>query len=243
MKALRIAIAALVICNAALSAGAFTLEPMSILIAPSGAGRIATFRIKNDGVERVAIRFSVLTRELDGAGKEQNSPADSLFMVYPSRLLVEPGATGIAKVQWKGPANLEAERCFRFVAEEVGVDASQSAGSGIKMRFRYIAALYVGQGNFQAKLETSVEGAEGPGGARGFSVQITNSGVRHVLAVDPSISLSSTDGAQLQISSEELGALSGANYLPGSAMSIFIPRDDAEVGKRYDAQLEYKSEY
>jgi fimbrial chaperone protein len=243
MKALRILIAAFVIVNAALDAGAFTLEPMSILIAPTGTGKIATFRIKNDGAERVAIRFSVLTRELGPNGKEQNAPADSFFMIYPSRLLVEPGATGITKVQWKGPASLDAERCFRFVADEVGVDAAPSAGSGIKMRFRYIAALYVGQGNFQPKLEASAEGVEGPGGVRGLSVRIDNSGARHVLAISPSLELSTEDGGQLLVSPEELGALNGANYLPGSSMSIFIPRDDAEVGKRYDAQLEYKSEY
>jgi fimbrial chaperone protein len=243
MKAARILILAFALGLPALGAGAFTLEPMSALLAPSGAGSVATFRVKNDGSERIAIRLSVLTRALDPEGKEQNEAVGALFVVYPSRLLIEPGATAVAKLQWKGPQRISEERPFRLVAEEVSVDPKPETSSGIKMRFRYIASLYVGLGGFEPKLEARVEGAEGPNGERGLAVEVRNSGTRHVVARNVQLTFTEADGPSAPLPADKTAALGGINYLPGSARKVFIPQEDAQVGKSYDAQLGYESEY
>jgi len=241
MKAPRILALALALCAPAAGAGAFTLEPMSTLLAPSGAGSVATFRIKNDGSERVAVRLEVLSRGLSPEGKETNEAAGSLFVVYPARVLIEPGATAVAKLQWKGPQKPDSELPFRLLAEQVSVDPAPDASSGIKMRFRYLASVYVGSGGFAPKLEAKVEGAAGPKGEKGFLVELRNSGTRHIVDRDASVTLAGADG--LVIGAEELGELGGANYLPGSSRKLFIPNEHAEIGKSYDAQLDYKGEY
>jgi fimbrial chaperone protein len=242
MKALRLTMVALV-SAAAVGASAFTMQPMSTLLSPSGEGSIATFRIKNDQNERIAIRFKTLTRGVAADGKETNESADDLFMIYPARVLIQPGMSASVKLQWRGPASVDAERCFRFVAEQVALDANPAAheNSSITIMFRYIASLYVGQPGFQEKLTTNVVGAADSDGSDGFLVEISNVGKRHIVATEASIDLG---GTLRPLTSEELGPLSGANYLPGTSRSLFVPRPEAQVGQHYDdASLVYKGEY
>jgi fimbrial chaperone protein len=241
MKALRFLAVALALGAAATAADAFTMEPMTVLLAPSGAGSVATFRLRNEGSTRVALRLSVHSRSLSEEGEEVNGPAGDLFALYPSRLLLEPGATAAAKVQWRGGRSLDSELAFRFVAEEVGIDSSSPRSSGIRVRFRYVASLYVGEAGFRPELQAQVEGAEGPGGERGFLVELRNAGSRHVVALAARVEIGGPGG--ILLSSEELGRLSGANYLPGSSRRLFVPRGEAQVGKRYDARIDCESDF
>jgi fimbrial chaperone protein len=241
MKVPRILALALLLGAATVGAGAFTMEPMSALLAPSGAGSVATFRIRNEGTSRVALRLSVHSRSLSEGGEEVNGPAGNLFALFPSRLLLDPGATAAAKVQWRGARSLDSELAFRFVAEEVAIDSLSSRSSGIRVRFRYVASLYVGEAGFKPDLQARVEGAEDPSGGRGFLVEMSNAGTRHVVALDAKIEIPGLDGTLL--SSEELGRLSGANYLPGDSRRLFVPRAEAQVGKRYDARIDFESDF
>jgi len=216
---------------------------MSTLLAPSGAGSVATFRISNDGQARIALRVSVLTRSIRPDGEEENGPAGELFAIYPTRLLVEPGATAPVKVQWRGPANPAIEGSYRFVVEELEVSGGEAKPSGIRVLLRYLASLYVGGANFAPELAVTAEGALGAQGERGFLVKIENRGKRHVVALDAKLRLDMGGGASLSLASEELGALSGANFLAGASRQLFIPRKEAVPGRRYLAALSYEGEY
>jgi P pilus assembly chaperone PapD len=228
---------------AAAQAFCFTLEPMSALLAPSGARSIATFRIKNDGESRVAVRLRALTRVVTPDGKEENSPADELFAIYPSRVLVEAGASASIKMQWKGPPSVEKERCFRLVAEELALDANPAQSSGIRMIFRYVASIYVGDEGFRSELVVKASGSEeGPDGP-GILVELENRGSRHVVALDLGLVISDEKGDKLSLSGKELGGLSGANFLPGYPRRLFIPREGVRPGAGYDARISYEGEY
>jgi fimbrial chaperone protein len=222
---------------------AFTLEPISALLAPSGEGSIATFRIANDGKERVAIKASVLTRIIAPDGKETNEAAGGLFVVYPARLLVEPGASSSLKIQWKGPARLEAERCFRLLAEQLPLSSGEAQGSGIRVRFRYLASIYVGMAGFKPELEASARGELGEDGRSGILVNLENKGGRHVVAIGLGLELLDGKGGALSLGGDELAPLDGANFLPGFPRSLFIPREGVEAGTIYAARADYKAEY
>jgi P pilus assembly chaperone PapD len=188
----------------------------------------------------VALRFRVLSRSIGADGREENAPADGLFVVYPSRLLVEAGAAASVKLQWKGPAVADSERCFRFVAEQVPIDAAGPRGSGLKIMFRYVASLYVGEASFAPELRATATGASGPDGRSGYLVEIRNAGKRHVIASGARLRFA---GDAAPLTSAELGELSGANYLPASSRSAFVPRPEAEQGKTYEVELEYDAVY
>jgi P pilus assembly chaperone PapD len=223
--------------------GAFSLEPMSLLVSSSGAGSIATFKIKNDGGERIAVKLSVLTRSVTPEGKEENAPAGNLFAIYPARVLVEPGASSVFKVQWKGPANLEAERCFRVVAEQISLSSGGAQESGIKILLRYIASLYVGSESNSPDIMAKATGALGPEGETGFLVEVANAGARHVVALNAQLVLGEAEGGSFTLSGEELGLLSGANYLPGQPRRLFIKSDKAVPERVYEAHFTYEAEY
>jgi len=238
---LAVAIAVLVLASAPLHS--FTMEPMSTLLLPSGTGSVATFRIKNDGDARIAIRISVLTRSQTIEGKEINSPAETLFSVYPARLVIEPGAVSAVKIQWRGASDLAREQCFRFVAEEVALSSQAAQSTGIRVLFRYIASLYVGSEAFSPEISASAVAAKNPAGEAGFFVEIENRGSRHVIALDAVLSLSDESGRVITIGSEELDTLNAANYLPGSKRRLFIRREEAVPGRLYDARITYEGEY
>lgn len=216
---------------------AFNLEPISTSVAPSGPESIATFRLKSEDQGRIAIRFRVMRRDLAPDGKELDSPADEDFLVYPSRMILEPGAQAAVKVQWKGPAKLETEASYRFIAEQLPIDAGKPESSGIRVMFRYLAALYVREASFAPELRTTVLGARGPAGEEGFLVTIENRGSRHVVALSPSLVL---DGGRFRLSAEQLGKLAGANYLAGRSIRLFVPGAGAVEGHVYDASLDYE---
>ena len=215
---------------------------MSILLAASKPGNVATFRIRNDKAERIAVKVSVMTRSVSPEGAEENQAAGGLFAVYPMRVLVEPGASATVKVQWQGGAEVQAERPFRVVAEQVPINAGE-AGSGIRILFRYVASLYVGRPDYVPSLEVTASGATGEKGEKGFLVEIRNVGTRHVVALGARLGLKDPEGKAIGISSEELGALNGANYLPGQPRRLFIPSEEATPGMLYTASVDYAGEY
>lgn len=228
-----------------LPASAFTLEPMSTSLAPSGAGAIGTFRLKNDNVERIAIRIAVLERSMTPEGKDQTQAADKLFTIYPSRLVLEPSSSATFKIQWKGATSPDRELCFRLVAEQVPVDFGTTRASGIRIMFRYVASLYVTPVSSTWKLlAESALGAIDGDGNRGFLVEVLNSGGRHVIAVDSSFELreAGSDADPILLSGEAIGSADGANYLPGLPRRFFLPHPDAVPGRIYDARLGFTPE-
>lgn len=223
---------------------AFTLEPITALLAPAGARSVATFRVKNDGSARIAVRMSALTRAVDDQGVESNQSAAELFTIYPSRLIVEPGATASVKIQWKGDSSLSAERCFRFVAEQVPVsDAGDAQVTGIKMMFKYVASLYVGDEKFKPNLAARVAGALSPEGLAGYEVSIANKGQRHFILQSASVDFAAPDGQIRTLTAADLGPLIGANYLPSSSRLFFVRDEKALPGTAYDARLASEGGY
>jgi P pilus assembly chaperone PapD len=240
MRALiRSCLLAALLAGSAASVSAFTFQPMFVRLDASGQGSVQTFQVSNESDESLAVRLSVLSRSVGPDGTETNEDAGSLFTMYPARLTIDPHSSAAVKLQWTGPANLTVERPFRFMAENVAVDSAESPTSGIKVMFRYIASVYVGNADFSPYLTWVVKGAKGANGAKGFMVEIVNGGTRHVIAESAVLSIAGVKGKVVALKAKELKALSGANYLPGSPQRLFIPQADAVVGTIYAAKLAY----
>lgn len=220
---------------------AFTFQPMFVRLDPAGSGSIQTFEVRNEGDKPLAVMFSVLTRAVTHDGVELNQDASNLFTIYPPRMVVEPRSSAMVKLQWNGPTRLEAERAFRLVAENIALDSGGAVTSGIQLRYRYIAAVYIGEASFEPDLVCSVKGITGPEGDRGLLVEIVNKGTRHVVADSARLVVAGIAGRELALEADRLGHLSGENYLPDSPRSLFIPLADAVPGKNYDARLLFEA--
>jgi len=224
-------------------AAAFTFQPMFVRLDPSGQGSIQTFEVRNDGDGPLAVTFSVLTRAIGRNGVEENEDASSLFTIYPARVLVEPQSNAAVKLQWNGSGALDSERSFRLVADSVPLDSGTPATSGIRVMFRYVAAVYVGEVSFAPDLVCTVKGAAGPGGESGFNIEIVNQGKAHVVADSARIVIVDVKGRDIELEADRLGHLSGENYLPDSPRHLFVPSAEAVAGKSYDARLQFDAVY
>jgi len=221
----------------------FTLEPMSSTVSDTGTGTVATFRIANEGKERVAIRISVLTREVSEDGKETNLSTGDRFLVFPSRFIVEPGAQRALKIQWRGGPVGEGELPFRVIAEQVPVEFEKREGSGITLLFRYVGALYVRpSGAKPADIRmASVSGVKQEG-FHGLEVLVENRGGAHSILVDPVLEIETLPGSFTRITGEALEGMEGQNVLNGTVRRFLVPWDEAEEGRPYNSRFSYDAE-
>lgn len=243
MKLKHFFLTAALLVVATLSAGAFTFQPMFVRLDPNGPGKVQTFEINNEGDELLAVQLSIFTRTINNDGVEKNEDASNLFTIYPPRLMVEPRSSASVKLQWNGPGTLDTEKSFRLVAESVALDSGWPKTSGIRVMFRYVASVYVGEADYSSRLVCTVKGATNAESKRGFSVQIVNSGTAHVVADSVKLVISGPKGRDLMFEGDQLGFLSGSNYLPDSPRRLFIPMDEAEPGQTYVARLDFESVY
>ncbi|MEI6874954.1 MAG: hypothetical protein WCL50_07470 [Spirochaetota bacterium] len=225
-------------------ASSFTLDPMTASLAPLGPGAIGTFRVKNDGTDRIAIRLTVVRRSMAPDGNEITEPAEGQFKIYPARLVIEAGSTAAFKIQWRGESAPTKELCFRLVADQVPIDFGTEVASGIRIMFRYIASVYITPAASAPELLVeSAEGGTDEKGNAGFRIAVRNSGRRHVIATEVSFELKETGAEVILLGGDAIGLADGANYLPGLSRLFFVPNPAAVPGRVYEALLHFAPEY
>jgi fimbrial chaperone protein len=218
---------------AAFKVAALTVTPMSVELTETGAGSTASFRIENDSDAPIAVVVSVLTRSIDPDGTERNSSAGNDFLVMPSRLILEPRTARIVKVQWWAPAPLAVERAYRVLVEQVPVSFAESGGSGIRILFRYIAALYVVPSGAVGRVSLASLTPAVRGGQTGLLATIRNDGNKHFITSNPRL-LVRGGSQETELSGETLAGLQGLNVLARSSREIFIPWAGANTGTAYE---------
>ena len=212
---------------------AFSVNPMTVALTPSGSGTVASFRIENDGNDPIALVISVVTRSVDPNGVEQNEPVGSDFLILPSRVVLEPRTTRVVKVQWRGSPLIEVEGAYRVVVEQVPVAFSESNISGIRIMFRYLASLYVVPAAAQADLELGSLNPMVQDGQAGFVVQLRNTGNKHAIIKTAKLLVRSGD-REFMLPAESLAGLIGMNILAGSSRDVFLPWASASIGTAYE---------
>jgi fimbrial chaperone protein len=201
---------------------AFQLIPITADLTPSGPGSISNFKVVNNGQDIVALQVSMHHRSTTPDGLEVNSPADELFIVYPSQIILEPGNEQIIRVQWNGDPQVDREKPFRIIAEQLPIDFSQDENEtgGLKIMFRYIGSVYVGTRSMQPDI--FVENLKRQGDS--LVMDIRNNGKAHAILQNMTLVITNKSGRELaRISGEPLEGISGENILAGEKRSISIP--------------------
>jgi fimbrial chaperone protein len=206
---------------------------MTVELAPTGSGTVASFRVENDGNDPIALVISVCTRSVDKDGTERNEPVGSDFVILPSRIVLEPRTTRIVKVQWRGPPQIEAEQAFRVIVEQVPVLFSESNVSGIRIMFRYLASLYVVPPGAQGKLVLESLTPAVQDGKAGLVAIIRNDGNKHAIVKAASLMVRSPEG-DFRLSEDSLSGVIGMNILANSSREVFMPWSSASVGTAYE---------
>lgn len=237
------ALAVLFFLNAVAGAAAFTLIPMTVTISPSGPQSIITFKITNDSPKQIAVAIKVMTRSINEAGMESNESADKQFLVFPTRIVLQPNATQNVKVQYRGSATLAGESAYRVIAEQLPVDFTKATSSGVNLMLRYIAALYVAPAKVSPRLSlASAIGAE-KDGKKGLEITIKNEGTRHALLSNALIRITQSSGSlPVEISGTQLSEIEGQNILALSTRRFFVPWEPAAMGATYEGAFDAEIE-
>ncbi|MFO7850161.1 MAG: fimbria/pilus periplasmic chaperone [Spirochaetia bacterium] len=223
------------------SISAFSFTPISRTFTPSGRGTTQSFRITNEEGVNIAVQLKMLTREIDEEGKEHNEPADNFFTVYPSQIVLQPDTSQTVKVHWTGPEDIETERCFRILAEQLPVDFGEESADGgnLKILFKYMGSVYITPPEADPDVRiNSVEIEEEEGEPRAVLL-IENRGNRHAILADLELTLSSSEGSDIHLSGEKLEGLSGTNILPGGKRRFSVSVPEEFSGGDIDASLSY----
>ncbi len=228
-----------------------SLEPLIQSFDPSSAsGRIRTFRVSNTTDEPIAAVVRMTTRSVDENGAETRAEAENDFVVFPSRITLQPGTDQAVRVQYTGTGGLEVERAYRIIAEQIPVDfggGSQQSGGAINMLFRYIGAVYVTPPeSAQNVVLADAERRPTEDGEVGFFLRFENRGTRHAILgnLTVTLTLSNTDGVRLDtlsLAPEDLKVLGGKNVLAGNALeeTVVLPESWSSgiIDVTYDVDL------
>lgn len=220
---------------------AFSFSPMTVSITPSGSGAVMTYRVTNESDQQTAVSIKVATRVVDATGKETNEPADKLFLIFPSRVVLKPNSAQNVKVQYRGPANIATEQAYRVIAEQLPVDFSKSSSSGVSILLTYVAALYVTPKNVTPKLLVAKAVGTQKDGKQGLEVTVKNDGTRHALIANPILKVSQ-GASMLEFTGDATGAIDGQNILAQSERTFFVPWEAAVTGATYEGSFDAEIE-
>jgi len=164
-------------------------------------------------------------------GTEKNEDVGNMFLVFPTKFVLQPNSSQDIKVQYKGSATIGKELAFRVIADQLPVDFTPATTSGVNILLRYVAALYVTPKNATPKLVLSeIVGTE-KDGKRGPFCYNKNDGTRHALISNPIIKIKSVSGSTpVEFSGDSMKEIDGQNILASSVRIFFIPWESAEKG-------------
>ena len=200
-------------------AAAFNFTPIDATLRPAGSGATQTFSVENPSPGPVAVEITMHTREMTPDGDDVLAPAGDLFTVYPSQLILQAGGRQSVRVQWNGPAELDRERAFRLIAEELPIQLEEDdeEGAGLDLLVRYVASVYVQPQGTQARLSIEPQASD-----EGVVLLVRNQGTMRAVLRDEDYAIYA-DGEAIELGEAQREALSAVNVLAGHTRRLAIP--------------------
>lgn len=229
----------------AASAQAFSFQPISQDFAPSGPDASHVFRVNNTTEERIAVQISVRPRRIEVDGTEIQGKESAEFIVYPRQMLLEPSEQRSVRVRWNGPSDIDVERSYRVIAEQVPVDFGEvrpAQGASIRLTYRYEGSLYVVPPG--AVPAVHVKRVYRQPDDEMIILELENTGTRHALLRELSVFLMSEEEGDVRVvlGPNELPGVAGENMLAGSVRRFAVPAPaDLWSGPMY-ADIEFSRE-
>ncbi|MFP4643825.1 MAG: molecular chaperone [Spirochaetales bacterium] len=152
------------------------LEPLSREFSPDGRGRQQTFQVENTQGEDIAVRLRMFSRRLETDGSEQRRAIDGEFTVFPQQVVLAPGQRQTIRVQWNGEQEVDRERAYRLLVEQVPVEdrrgdgEEQRQGLSLSFMYRYVASVYVTPPEAEADVSLHEYSLGAPGGQSSHGV-------------------------------------------------------------------------
>ena len=214
-------------------ASALQLNPLSVIVKPTGGGARQTFKVTNESNKPIAVQFSVTTRQQIN-NKEVRRPADRDFMIYPPQTIIPPRTTQKVRIEWLGKKPAARELAYRLIAKQVYVSLEKQKQTGISMLMTLVGALYVQPNNTKSNLQVRAVQRHG----NKLAVTIANSGTRHQLMNYATLTLRNGPKV-INIKGKGLIGIEGNNVLAGATKRFFINLPHGFVNGRWTGTIKY----
>jgi len=216
-----------------MQANALQMNPLSVVLKPSGGGSKQSFRVTNESNKPIAVQFSVTTRQQVN-NKEIRRPADKNFMIYPPQTIIPARSTQKVRVEWLGAGKIPREQAYRLIAEQVYVSLDDKEQTGVKMLMTLVGALYVQPNGTKSNVQVKAVQRQG----NKLAVTLANSGNRHQLMKYATLTL--RNGSRvISLKGKQLAGLDGNNVLGGATKRFFIPLPKGFVNGRWTGTVKY----
>lgn len=218
---------------------AFKLTPIEAEFGP-GRQAVQTFKVENPGAQPVAVEISVHARGMAAGGEDVLAPELEAFIVFPDQIVLQPGEAQSVRVQWTGDAAPTTEQAYRLMAEQLPITlGNETAGSGLKLMVKYLAALYVRPAEPAAVLSATIT-PEIRDGAKVAVIKVGNTGNAHAVLQAPMVEVSAGGGA-VTYTAEQRESVHGKNVLAGVERELLLPWSPALDGGALTVALKQPS--
>lgn len=206
---------------------AFNFSPISMDFEDSGSKAAANFEAHNTGSKTIALKITVHKREMDVNGKDILTEAGGDFLVYPARMVLDPGKRQRIRVQYKGPSVNDTEQAYRIIVEQIDLE-DDTESAGLNLLYRYIGSLYVlpDTVDMNSVEVSSIQKTEDGN----LLISITNSGNSHVILNQLSITFSDNK-SEIRLSPEDLVDINGINILAQTSRTFIVSTTDSKLAE------------
>ncbi len=215
---------ALVVLGAS-PAAAFQLEPMSRVFAPTGSSATQSFEISNTTGAPVAVLMSVVTLTRDDDYVESNADAGDDFLIYPTQIVIRPGARQTVRVTWLGDPRPAHDRTYRLIAEQVPLGLLDRTASGshpkgqLEILTTFRGTLFIRPPS--ATPRVSVEHVVSTSNGARIAVMVRNTGGAAAIVARCKVKLVFGETI-VELGAAELGALANTRILAGTRRRYLV---------------------
>lgn len=198
----------------AIPAAAMDVQPtVNVINLPRDTAGIR-IAVNNPRNVALPVTFEIVERKVNLDGTEVQTPADSLFTIFPAQAAIPPGKTQAVRVQWVG-GKIDKSRSFTLYSSEVPVDLTQTNGSGVQRILRIGASVHVAHANSTAQpvLESAVPDKDG------VKVTVRNDGDRFIYVDSLSLAF-----PEKTVAGTELADMAARTLIPPGAKRAFAVR-------------------
>lgn len=214
-RSIRYLAAAAIFVTLSAVASAYEVKPMIYDLKPSGREASKVLRVKNTSGNPITIEMKVARRSFDEKGREQRTPAEDDFVIFPPQTVIPPGVTQSVRVQYVGRAELKQSVAYAITVAQVPVKLPTDQRTGLKFVFNFSTAANVVPAGAKAKVETVSLTPTG----KSLRLMVRNSGNKYANLSSSSVAL-----GQVVIEGEAWRKALGPGWLlPGATRVIDLP--------------------
>lgn len=240
-KSLHAILALLLACTVPGLVHAYELEPIVVQLAPAGNGSVQSMTVTNTHDVPIAIEVAVYRREQNVDGTEEREEELEDILLTPPQMVIAPGASQTFKVRYVGPQDIQRERTYRVVTEQLPIRLKEEHrddfSAQVSMRYRYEAALYVVPPQREPAFRLLDAKPVEANGERFLDLDIASEGNMRAILQDPRLTLEGASGSTT-LSGEEIGALEGLNILAGNHRQVRLPWPESVPFGEVETSLE-----